>query len=492
MDNCFLLNFNNPGLPEFSKEIWNFGVGLLSVVGLSRSVTVERERSNQKAKEMGVFRFLLESHPHLVRGFLKKKYKAQKEQLAATTIQKYFRGHLARKAHLKRSKQAPDAVLYKTYAMQCQKTTTFPRALGGKTPVYLPKDMPSVILKRSGRREAIARFHQMQQVRSVLSKQNTTHLKIPRANLCQNFLVEERLPIRASSIHNMGVYALQPELFDEAVREMTRFFSVLHLGDLIGRDRGWFGDIEGINDQVRYDNLPLYIVEKNGKKEGMIGLIDLEQSGDGPSPDALAELARIFPYHVDVIQDEARRLNLPIDEQAIKSAADKGKKYLDVAFNEHRQWLEKKKVSTLRNSQAFSVGPQTTEKLVERVKKELLFIHPELKVTQEDELANLVEEIINLMKSRMDTAQQERHDIADGELSSCELVDMRNVGILLFPLTTSISELLAKNTNIQEISLDTNVDVERRLISAILDELEKSADIFRGVICKDNTILIKY
>lgn len=484
MDNGLLLNFNNPGLPELGEKIWNFGGRLLSAVGLRRDVTVERPSDEEKAKAMQVFRFLLEKHPHLVMGFLKKKCKAQKERLAATTIQKCFRGHLARKALLPAS--------YKTYAAQCQKASTFSRALGGNTPVYLPKEMPSVVLKRSGRRQAIGRFHQMQQVRSVLSKQNATHLKIPRANLCQNFLIEERLPIRASSIHNMGVYALQPELFDEAVREMTRFFSAMSLGDLISRDKGWFGDIEGVDDQVRYDNLPLYIVEKNGKKEGMLGLIDLEQSKSGPSPGALAELARIFPYHVDVIKDEAGRLNLPIDEKGIQAAANKGKKYLDVAFNKHHQWLKKKNVPTLKDAQAFSVSPQTMEKLIDRVKKEFVSIHPKLKVTQEDELANLVGQIINLIKAKIDIAQEKRHDIPEGELSSCQLVDMRNVGILLFPLTTSLSELLAKNTNVQELDLDTNVDVERALINAVLEELEENADIFRGVICKDNTVTIKY
>jgi hypothetical protein len=105
---------------------------------------------------------------------------------AATTIQKHVRGHLARKPHLPRS-------LYPSIRLQCEKADLsqsffMPRAVAGKTPVYLPQEMPQVVLKKSGRNEAIRhnviappwlrkrdyimsikRFHQMQAVRNFLS-----------------------------------------------------------------------------------------------------------------------------------------------------------------------------------------------------------------------------------------------------------------------------------------------------------------------------------
>lgn len=153
-----------------------------------------------------------------------------------------------------------------------------PQAQGGSTRVYLPKEMPEVVLKSSGRTEAIKRFHQMQEVRSILDSQNSSHLIIPKVNLCQEFLIEQRLPINADSYYNMGLYLSQPELFDEAVRELTRLFSRIYLSDLVNWQINPLRNIEGVEDFVRYDNLPMYVIEENGKKKGKIGLIDLEHT----------------------------------------------------------------------------------------------------------------------------------------------------------------------------------------------------------------------
>src|SRR5882672_8682608 len=74
------------------------------------------------------------------------------EDEAATTIQKHFRGYLARKSHL-------PSDLYSQYYVQCEKAKgpqshSIPRAEGRKTKVYLPQEMPGVVLKNSGRKNA--------------------------------------------------------------------------------------------------------------------------------------------------------------------------------------------------------------------------------------------------------------------------------------------------------------------------------------------------
>ena len=38
--------------------------------------------------------------------------------------------------------------------------------------------------------------------------------------------------------------------------------------------------MDGVDDMIRYDNLPLYIEEQKDKKVGKIGLIDLERIED--------------------------------------------------------------------------------------------------------------------------------------------------------------------------------------------------------------------
>ena len=73
------------------------------------------------------------------------------EEKAAVTIQKAFRGHKARKPLLSHN-------LFPQYQGQCAKaespeSASMPVAVGGRTRVYLPKDMPEVVLKCSGRKD---------------------------------------------------------------------------------------------------------------------------------------------------------------------------------------------------------------------------------------------------------------------------------------------------------------------------------------------------
>lgn len=87
--------------------------------------------------------------------------------------------------------------------------------------------------------------------------------------------------------HNIGLYLSQPELFDKAVADLAKFMCQVGLTD--------------IDD--RLDNLPLYIVEKDGKKEGMIGLVDLEHATLNPIYRyvSVLSLVGLFPLHVGTI-----------------------------------------------------------------------------------------------------------------------------------------------------------------------------------------------
>lgn len=196
-----------------------------------------------------------------------------------------------------------------------------PRAWGGKTIVYLPKEASKIALKRSGNEQANRRFQEMESTRAILQEQKSIHLVIPKVTICGDFLVEERLPVHGEQLHNMGIYIAEPSLFDDAVREMVRLFSKVYLSDLIDWQKHLMNKIVG--DSVRYDNLPLYIEEENGVKKGKIGLIDLEHIRNPHPCDyyfrrGVLDLARIFPYHAGIIIDEAKKLNKPLDEGQIK------------------------------------------------------------------------------------------------------------------------------------------------------------------------------
>ena len=250
-----------------------------------------------------------------------------------------------------------------------------PEAQRGKTPVYLPEFFPGVVLKKSGRDHVQSRFHNMQTVQSILAEQRSTHLTIPKATVCKEFLIEERLPINDNSFHNMGLYLSHLTEFDEAVRELTRLFSKIHILDLVGFGVNPLASIEGVDDDIRYDNLPLYRIKQNGKAVGKIGLIDLDRFSNTPiQPEGLITIARIFPYHLHLIKQEAAKLNMFLDESGLETAAAKGRKFFQLGFTDHLTWLKQK--SILKNlssepSEVITINPEEEEELTGLVQREL-------------------------------------------------------------------------------------------------------------------------
>jgi hypothetical protein len=292
---------------------------------------------------------------------------------AVTAIQKYFRGWFGRKPYLYNG-------LYAEYHLQCQKTRgpesrRIPRAEWGKTKVYLPEEMPAVVLKNSGEKEAVRRFHQMTEVRAILNSQKSSHLIIPKANVCEDFLVEERLRINVDSYYNMEVYLSHSELFNEAVSELTRLFSKIYIGDLVSYQNHPLGHIEGVEDFVRYDNLPLYVVEEKGKKKGKIGLIDLEDVKNEPNFKSVETLVRIFPLHLDVIKNEAIKFKIKFNQDLLLLSARKGKKYLQVGFADHLEWLKQKGVFGKNFRQPFEISSQRVKEVAALLQQKWLNIN---------------------------------------------------------------------------------------------------------------------
>lgn len=442
-------------------------------------------------------------------------YKAATPQdKAATIIQKYFRGHLARKPHL-------PSHLYPRYHALCEKIKQFgsqliPRAPDGQTTVYLPQEMPEIVLKASGRKIAIKRFHQMQEVRSILDSQNSSCLIIPKANLCQDFLVEQRLPINGDSYHNMGLYLSQPELFNKAVRELTRLFSRVYFSDLVGWQKNPLGHIAGVEDLVRYDNLPLYVVEENEKKEGRIGLIDLEHTSirenqEGLSGSGLNTLARIFPLHLDIIKDEASKLKIKVDK-VLDAYAEKGKKYLQVGFTDHLEYLRQKGILTETSLEPLQISPQRMEEVIALVEKELLklnqgveskfagryqqpdknFFIKDPEETAKELAASLTPFVINYIKDALEyyikgslnLAQNEQlSEIQTKNMTESQLVSLRSPAIRREYLYVDTTELISENPKIkfegdEADDFSEKYRMSRLITSLIIEELVKGGEIF--------------
>lgn len=239
----------------------------------------------------------------------------------AILIQKVFRGNQARKSFLPRD-------LYPQYSFQCEKINeSTPRAEGGKIPVYLPLDLTSVVLKLSGKEAAKERFHKAQAMRSVIESEGLSSLVIPRTRLYKEFSVEERLPICIDPKHNAMSYLQNKHLFDKPVRQMTRLFAKAYIDYLVELD----SDRNEIL-RVRYDNVPFYITPEGVK----FGFIDLERSKIGSNVKKTEHkifiLASMFPFHSDIIKEEAKRSHMTFgekEEMVMQKSVFYGKRYLE-------------------------------------------------------------------------------------------------------------------------------------------------------------------
>ncbi|MES2198605.1 MAG: hypothetical protein V4489_00345, partial [Chlamydiota bacterium] len=206
-------------------------------------------------------------------------------------------------------------------------TQSTPRAKGGKIPVYLPLDLPSVVLKLSGRKAAKERFHKAQAMRSVIQSEGLSSLVIPRGRLYKEFSVEDRLPVRIDAKHNAMIYLHNKSLFDLPVRQMTRLFAKAYIDYLVELD----SDRKEIL-RVRYDNIPFYITQEGVK----FGLIDLERSKIGSNVKKMEHkifiLVSMFPFHSDIIKEEIKNSHMTFgekEEQVMEKAVFYGKRYLE-------------------------------------------------------------------------------------------------------------------------------------------------------------------
>jgi hypothetical protein len=397
---------------------------------------------------------------------------------AATTIQRNFRGFLARKSFLPNH-------LFPQIIKECKRASgpevdSIPKATGGKTPVYLSLTMPEIVLKETGAAKGRARFHQMQWVKSILDIQKSSHLVVPKATLCKNFIVEERLPINPDAFHNMRLYSLFPEAFNEAVREITRLFSKANLPLLVKVSSHPLAYKER---EIRYDNIPFFIVEKDGRKQGKIGLIDLERIEDKPSSRGLIDLARIFPIHIEIIKKEAESLQMRVkigDGQtafdALDEAANWGKRYLSKGFTKHFHWLQRNHLLSTCNK-SIEISLQIIEKVQVVMEKELKRIASKHRGQFETTAVKISVVVINHINAQVGGHQARRlRQPPQHDHMHSETLYLRSLWIDLVPIYVEVARLLENDLNIR-LAGDWMEDVHL-MIKVVLRELYEDSKLF--------------
>lgn len=266
----------------------------------------------------------------------RRQHKSLTPNEAAIKIQKCFRGWSVRQAFL-------PAGMFTRYSELCDRvlqdrTFQLPQAAEGNTPVYLPEQLPQVILKHVKYHEDICdRFSKMLAVRSAARKLGARCLVIPKACKYREFLVEERMKINVDTVYNMGLYVCHKEAFNQVALEMIRMASKVWFRDFLNfRQPCPLARIE--SDYVRYDNIPLVLCKDRDKHIGQIILIDLGEVVEGQTP--VEDIVRIFPLHRVLIEQEAVRLGLPVYVDACNKAETRGLNTLQAGYIGFAEWLK--------------------------------------------------------------------------------------------------------------------------------------------------------
>jgi hypothetical protein len=257
-----------------------------------------------------------------------------------------------------------------------QNIDDLPRAAAGKTPVYLPRELP-IVFKQSGDEENFVRLRQMIAAKKICDENDYTSLVIPTARCYKDFIIESRLPITGHDTKSqIGLYVEHKEQFTEAIKEFAGFFFQADLDDIVGKNYDPYGVLSK-TALGRYDNVALYLEEGKGK----IGLIDLEtfRPDTNESKQQWGKewgflkciiLVDLFPYHVDAILDMAKKFVPNVEEYRNKLEEEKAEalKRFKIAYENHLDFIKEKGI-TIDNPIAFTLSNSISQ---EDLKKTVL------------------------------------------------------------------------------------------------------------------------
>lgn len=277
----------------------------------------------------------------------------EQKSAAAIKIQSIWRGHSARVKAEKARKQLLNYVLLekaKPYVDIPSNRQNLPRASSGKTPVYLPKELP-IVLKQSGSPKNQKRFDQMKQGRDICEKSGYENLVIPQARVYGNFIIESRLPITMHGTkEQIGLYIENREQFTIAVKEFTGFLYQSCYNDITGNYGTDPYCTLSKSPIGRYDNIALYL--ENG--EGKVGLIDLERFSPGCNKlqknwsfSRCRDAIRLFPYHIDEILSVAKNFDPDIENyrKDIEIERDEVLKRFKLVYEDHLYFIIEKGIT---------------------------------------------------------------------------------------------------------------------------------------------------
>ncbi len=308
---------------------------------------------DQKELDQQIYKYLSKDSPDDLKPKRVIASKPLNEPRAIATARKFIavcRGKLERKKRQKLFEQhfLPKQLRTQVKQFLSDPYATAPRASAGVTAVFLPKEIPSIVLKVC-KEQSYRRMWQMAQVRVRNNIFGDCPLVIPKVLLHRKLgsdalLIEQRLPINPWVREQIKLYLNHGQEFTSAIRAFARLVLRFGLKDMIGYPAA------GSCVEPRYDNFPLFIDEQGAFK---IGLIDLEliEKKEGRYLERLAPLVYMFPNHMDEIIDEARQLGVQQSEldkykDEVIEKQVKGKQFIQNYYTDLLTYLASKKDKT--------------------------------------------------------------------------------------------------------------------------------------------------
>jgi len=221
------------------------------------------------------------------------------------------------------------------------------------------------------------RKEQMVRGRELIIKNDFKHLKIPRATITGNYLVETLIPITTNcQMAPIAYYMQNKQFFDQPVIELTKFLFQICLEDIVGNS-GWMVSNwpQGV---PRYDNILLYEKIKNNTLKHKIALIDLETLyyKDFKSKDYLKtakDIILLFPYQYEVIIDTCQKLNVLNNNELIylEDCKESAINSITRVYNSHGDFVIKNRELKIDPFTEFLDSPEAKKKLILEIRKEI-------------------------------------------------------------------------------------------------------------------------
>lgn len=217
------------------------------------------------------------------------------------------------------------------------------KASTGHTPTFLLKDAGIVIKEDSWNRA----FNN-QKALELCEKSGYRSIKVAEATVYKNFIIERLLPIAKQDLffekEQIGIYLDNLDGFTQAVKEFTGFLCQVHHDDLNSHKAYNLLANFAYDHTPRFDNAALYL--ENGV--GQIAIPDLDSLELVPSsPPKIEDAIRFFPFHYDVIIEEAKKYDQGIDRENPKllKIRDNALKYYENVYTKHLNHINSNQIN---------------------------------------------------------------------------------------------------------------------------------------------------